>query len=65
MQHPDITRIERYGYAKKESEIGRDFFGHTFYEGEELYIFEDEVFVAEELSSDAKQILEYFGAIKK
>lgn len=66
MEHPIIKKIRSTGYPELENEpIGTDFFGNEFFDGEELYVFEDEVFVSEELSSDAKEILDYFGAIKK
>lgn len=63
LEHPTITRIRRTGYpysARREA-IGTDFFGNEVYAGEEILVFGDEFFLVEELSTDAREILEAFG----
>ena len=65
MEHPEITTIERTGYPSwsKETEIiGVDSMGVEIYEGDEVFVIGDEVFVKEELSCDAVEILEKIGA---
>ena len=62
-EHPHITEYNRKGYLGKEPEvIGYDFFGNEYYEGEELLKLDDEVFLLENLSAEAREILLYWGA---
>lgn len=68
MDHPAIIEMEMTGFAPGESELeyrGDDFFGNEVYEGDEIYELDQEIFYVEELSADAKEILEFYGADKK
>lgn len=66
MEHPDVTEIRRYGYPKYPSDIDRvDSLGNTLYKGDEVYEMDDEVYVIEELTSDARTILERHGAVRR
>ena len=66
MQHPMITRIEKYGYPEPEPEVyGTDFFGNEVYEGDLILVIDDEFFLKDELSLDAIKILELFGATEE
>jgi len=64
LQHPSITRIERngYPYSGKREDVGTDALGNEVFSGEEVLFYEDEFFLVEELSTDAIEILEMFGA---
>lgn len=63
LEHPDITRALKTGYPEIELDpIGTDFFGHEYFDGENLLVYDVEVFLESELSSDAIEILEHIGA---
>lgn len=64
MDHPDISRINRTGYAEAERKVIRvDQFGHPIFVNDELLCIEDIEFVIEKLSSDAKEVLTMLGAM--
>lgn len=67
MQHPMITRIERTGYpfSDRREEWGIDALGNEVFHGEEIIEFMDEFYLVEELSADAREILEQHGGIYK
>lgn len=67
LQHPMITRIERTGYpfSNKREEWGIDALGNEVFTGDEIIEFMDEFYLVEELSSDAKEILEQHGGTYK
>lgn len=63
MDHPMLQRINRTGYPQTERKVIRvDQFGKPIFVNDELLCIEDIEFVAEELSSDAKEILTMLGA---
>ena len=65
MDHPEITTIERTGYPSWMQEpevIGVDSLGNEIYEDEKIYVLNDEVFVYEELTYNAIEVLEKLGA---
>lgn len=65
MNHPVVAQIERTGYPAGHQEpqiIGIDSRNEYIYAGDELYIYEEETFVIEELSHDAIEVLEMIGA---
>lgn len=65
-EHPHIIEYNRKGYLGKEPEaIGTDFFGNEIFEGEEIFILDDERFLAENISGDLKEYLIYIGAKRK
>ncbi|WP_339161732.1 hypothetical protein [Siminovitchia sp. FSL W7-1587] len=45
--------------------IGTDALGNEIFAGDEVYEYESELFVIEELSHDAREILQLLGATKK
>lgn len=62
--HPVIERIMRTGYPSPEPKpLGEDALGNEIYEGDELLVLDDYEFVKEELSYDAREILDMLGAI--
>lgn len=67
LQHPAITRALRtgYPYSDKREEWGTDGLGNQVFSGDEIMEFMGEIYVVEELSSDAREILEQHGAIYK
>ncbi|MCM3739196.1 hypothetical protein M3210_02825 [Oceanobacillus luteolus] len=67
LEHPAITQIERtgYPYSAKREDWGTDGLGNEILSGDEILEFMEEVYVVEELSSDAREILEQHGAIYK
>lgn len=65
LEHPVITHINRTGYPpgmKEPRLLGEDDLGYDIYEGDELMVLDDYVYVKEELSMDAIKILEMLGA---
>jgi len=64
MQHPLIDRIECTGipYSPRRAEYGIDALGNLVLKGEEILVYQDDFFLVEELSPDAVEILERFGA---
>lgn len=65
MEHPETYRIRKTGYAEKEPSIyGQDYKGHEVYVDDEIYVYNEEFWLAEALSSDEKELLEFFGAKK-
>ncbi|WP_029265760.1 hypothetical protein [Virgibacillus alimentarius] len=67
IQHPEITRTLRtgYPYSPKREEYGIDALGNEVFTDEEILEYEDEFYLVEELSADAREILENHGAIYK
>jgi len=67
MDHPMIERIERTGipYSERREAYGTDGLGNEVFPGEEILELEDDFFLVEELSADAKEILEMLGATYK
>ena len=66
MDHPEILAMQRTGYPSWMQEpevIGVDSMGVEIYQGEEIYVLDDECYVKEELSYDAIEILEKHGAV--
>jgi len=64
VDHPEVLHIMRTGYPSWNQEpriVGTDSLGNDIYEGDELYVLDDEVFIKEELSYDAVEILEKIG----
>lgn len=64
MDHPVVERIiaTGYPYSLKREEYGIDALGNETFTGEEILIYQDEFFLVEELSPDAVEVLEMFGA---
>ena len=65
MEHPETLTIMRTGYpsgVKEPKIISTDSLGYEIYEGDEIFVLGDDVFVKEELSYDAVEILEKIGA---
>lgn len=68
MDHPIVKEIERHGYPLSHKEpklLFLDALGNNVYEGDEVLEFDDEIYVVEELSSDAIEILERHGASRR
>ena len=66
MEHPIISRLKLTGHPRKEPEIfGNDALGNEVYYGDEIYRYEDEFFLKEELTSDVIQLLEHLGATEE
>lgn len=67
MEHPMITRMERTGipYSEKREAYGNDARDNEVWPGDEILCLEDEFYLVEELSPDAKEILEHMGATYK
>lgn len=63
--HPVIARMQMLGYFNQSRYIGNDALGNEVYAGDEILEHDNEMFLKEELSSDAIEILELFGAISK
>lgn len=65
LEHPDITHINRTGYPRGYEEleaIGIDALGNEVYEGDEILVLDDEVFLVQELGMESIEILEILGA---
>lgn len=63
MDHPAVVEIMRTGYAEKEPDVvGSDALGNEVYKGDEILVFEDEIFLTLELSSETIEVLEIVGA---
>lgn len=45
--------------------VGTDALGNEIFVGDEIYEYEDELFVIEELSFDAREILDLLGATRR
>lgn len=50
---------------RERKEVGTDALGNEIFEGDEVFEYNEELFVVEELSYDAREILELFGAVRK
>ncbi|GAB2553512.1 hypothetical protein [Gracilibacillus alcaliphilus] len=66
MEHPHIKLVNQTGYVEKQNIYGTDFKGNEVYYGDEIYIHEEDFWLADEavLSSEERQLLEHFGAKK-
>lgn len=65
LEHPDITHINETGYPRGYEEpeaIGIDALGNEVYEGDEILVLDDEVFLVQELGMESIEILEILGA---
>lgn len=65
LEHPDITRTIRTGYPvyrPRREEYGIDALGNEVFVGEDILVLDDEFYLVEELSCDARRILEIHGA---
>ena len=64
MNHPLIDRIQTkdYPFSKRREVVGNDALGNEVFSGEEILFYQDEFFLVEELSEDAIEVLEMFGA---
>lgn len=65
LEHPDVTKIRKTGYAKQPNIYGTDLLGNEIYVGEEIYFFGNDEFIGTEaLSEDSKKILDYLNVPK-
>lgn len=65
MEHFDITRVNLTGYSKPIDEpLYLDHFGHQVYAGDEIYEYNDDVYLVEELSQDAIDIIKHNGGVR-
>lgn len=65
MDHPIVKEIERYGYplsVKEKKPVAVDDMGYEVFEGEVVFELDERIYLIEELSSDAIEILEKHGA---
>lgn len=64
MDHPLIEQTMRtgYPYSERRETIYEDGLGNEIYTGDEILEFMGEIYVVEELSMDAREILEQHGA---
>jgi len=63
LEHPDITRVRKNGYPSVEPAFrGIDGLGNPIYENDEILEFDDQIYLVDEISSDAIEILERHGA---
>lgn len=67
MNHPLVDRTLLTGYPNGEDhlEIGTDPLGNEVYTGDKILVLDDEFYLAEELSSDAIEVLENHEATYK
>lgn len=67
MDHPMIRQIELTGYPSgyDRKYIGTDALGNEVYEGDQILVFEDEMFLVDDLTYQAEEILEIVGAVRK
>lgn len=67
LQHPAITQTIRsgYPYSERRETVGTDGLGNEVFTGEEIIEFMDEFYLVEELSIDAREILEQHGGVYK
>lgn len=63
--HPVIARMQTLGHLNQSRYIGNDALGNEVYAGDEILEHDNEMFLKEELSIDAIEILEMFGAVSK
>ncbi|MFC4387493.1 hypothetical protein ACFOZ1_06660 [Gracilibacillus marinus] len=65
MEHPAVYHTRKFGNPIKESKLyGTDHKGNEVFVDDEIYIYEDEFWLVETLSTDEKELLEFFGATK-
>lgn len=63
MEDYRITRINLTGHHEEiEHPLAVDFFGNDIYPRDEIYTWNDDVFLIEDLSQDAIDILRHNGA---
>ena len=67
MEHPMITQIENtgYPYSAKREDWGTDGLNNDVYSGDEIIEFDEEIYLVEELSTDAIEIMEQHGGVYK
>lgn len=66
MDDPRIKEIEMYGYPESmlKNYVGVDFFNNELYKGDEVFEYDHERFLIDELSNDFKEYLEHVNARK-
>lgn len=63
IQDPRITMVMRTGYSQAvHNQTRRDFFGNEVFEGDEILVYDDEVFLIGEISNDLWEFLKFLGA---
>ncbi|WP_281659101.1 hypothetical protein [Halobacillus sp. Cin3] len=65
MNHPVIKQVERTGFPKGVTEpehIGLDAMGNEVFEGDQIYILNEEFFLKETLLAETREALEVLGA---
>ncbi|WP_080875581.1 hypothetical protein [Oceanobacillus timonensis] len=64
LEHPDITRVRRTGspYSERRQMYVTDGLGNDVHSGDEILKLDDEFYLVDELSADAREILEQLGA---
>ncbi|MFD1066651.1 hypothetical protein [Oceanobacillus locisalsi] len=64
IEHPEITRVRRtgYPYSERRQMFVTDGLGNDVHSGDEILEFDDEFYLVDELSVDAREILEKHGA---
>ena len=65
MEHPDITKMNMYGYINEPNVVGQDFFKNEICKGDDIFQYEDLVFLVDELGYEAIEILKVIGAERK
>jgi len=65
LEHPDITRMNRYGYIDEDSEYGDDDLGNTVYVGEEILVLGHMFFLKHALDDRLLQVFYELGAHEK
>jgi len=65
---PIVKAIERTGYppgVREPKVLFEDSLGHEVYEGDEVIEFDEEIYLIDEISYDAIEILEKHGATRR
>lgn len=66
LEHPAITRTLRTGYPYKIVEcVCFDGLGNEVCIGDEVFELDDEIYLIDEISLDAREILERHGAVRR
>ena len=65
LEHPDITRINRYGYIEEDIEYGEDDLGNTVYVGETILGLDHMFFLKHALDDRLLQVFYELGADEK
>lgn len=66
IEHPTISRTLRTGYPQQERVFFTiDGLGNAVFKGDEILELDDQIYLVDEISLDAQEILEKHGAVRR